>query len=261
MNGRIVPREKAVVYSQDPGFLYGFGVFETLLVCEGKPVFLKEHIGRLRNNARTLGIYIGKDLRAGINAVLNKADFKTARMRVNAWKGVKGSNILISLNSFTPPTGAEYDRGFKVIISRFRINELSGIAGIKSLNYLINALAREEAEKMEADEALLLNTRGLVAEGSRSNIFLVENGKLITPALSCGCLAGITRKVIMDAAERSGIEVIEKDVRPDHLFKAREVFIANSLIGLMPVARINNRRINRSGKDGIYKLLAREYNK
>lgn len=259
LNGKIVPKDRAVVYSQDPGFLYGFGIFETVLIHKHNPVFLKAHIQRLKDNARILGLHIDRDISRHINLLLKKSHFNSARMRINAWKGLKRDNILISLSSFRPYAESKYCKGFKVIISTFKINQSSVISRIKSMNYLVNFLARRQAEEKGADEAFLLNTKGFLVEGSRSNVFLVKQGKLITPAFSSGCLPGITRKVVINIANRCGMDVIEKDVLSGDSFKAEEVFITSSLMGIMPVTSLNRRKINKAEPGPVYKLLADKY--
>jgi len=259
LNGKVVPKEKAVIFCLDPGFLYGFGVFETIRVDEGRALFLKEHIERLRNNAAVLGMHIERNLVVRIKSLLKKSALKSARIRINVWKGISRSNTLIFIQEFFPYPEEVYEQGFKAVISRFRVNEFSVIPRIKSMNYLPNILARYEAEEKGADEAILLNTRGFIAEGSRSNIFLIKGGRLLTPPLSSGCLPGITRKVVINLARKNGIKILQKDITPDYLFRADEVFITNSLLKIMPITSINNRRINKGGAGRVYKFLADKY--
>ena len=130
-----------------------------------------------------------------------------------------------------------------------RRNETSFLSGVKSLNNLDNVLAREEARRRGADEAILLNTRGLVTEGSASNVFLVLDGRLVTPSLSSGCLAGITRQAVLELAAESGLEAIETDVERSAFAVASEAFLTGSVMEVMPLTRLDDRPVG-SGRPG-----------
>jgi branched-chain amino acid aminotransferase len=132
------------------------------------------------------------------------------------------------------------------VVSDVRRNETSLLSRVKSLNCLDNVLARERARRQGADEALLLNSKGMVAEGGASNLFVVEGGGLVTPPIEAGALPGITRAAVMEIAVEAGIACRESNVRLDELREAKEAFLTGSIMGVMPLTRWRNRQ---SGMD------------
>ena len=142
-----------------------------------------------------------------------------------------------------------YRRGMAAVFSAVRRNETSPLSGIKSLNYLDNLLAREDARRRGADEAILLNTRGLVAEGSASNVFLVRGNKLMTPGIQSGALSGITRRAVLELATAAGLEAVESEVEPSAFKDAAEAFLTNSVMEIMPLTRLDDRPVG-SGRVG-----------
>jgi len=135
------------------------------------------------------------------------------------------------------------------LMNRIRRNETSPLSRVKSLNYLDNLLAREEARRQSADEALLLNSQGFVAEGSGSNVFLVMGDDLLTPSVQSGALPGITRQVVLELAAEVGLGAKEAEVEPEALFHATEAFLTSSLKEVMPLTRLDGRAIG-SGQPG-----------
>jgi branched-subunit amino acid aminotransferase/4-amino-4-deoxychorismate lyase len=135
------------------------------------------------------------------------------------------------------------------VVSSIRRNETSPLSAVKSLNCLDNLLAREDARRRGADEAILLNTRGLVAEGSASNLFLVEGGRLLTPSIESGALPGITRQAALELASAAGLEAAESGVEMQALWDAPEVFLTNSVMEVMPLTMLDGRPVG-SGEPG-----------
>jgi branched-subunit amino acid aminotransferase/4-amino-4-deoxychorismate lyase len=140
-----------------------------------------------------------------------------------------------------------------------RRNEASPLSRVKSLNYLDNLLAREEARHKGADEAVLLNTRGLVAEGSASNVFLVGSEGLLTPSIESGALPGITRATVIELAREAGIACAEGEVATEALVQAAEAFLTNSIMGVMPLTRLDGRTVGGSGPGPATKAISRLY--
>jgi branched-subunit amino acid aminotransferase/4-amino-4-deoxychorismate lyase len=136
---------------------------------------------------------------------------------------------------------------------------------LKSANYLNNLLSRKEARAAGADEALLLNERGSLCEGSTSNIFLVKGHTLITPNEECGCLPGITRQAVIELAPETGISVAQREIQPEELLQADEAFLTNSLIELMPLREVGERYIggqsNKGETGGVTEKLMIAYKK
>ena len=139
------------------------------------------------------------------------------------------------------------------------MNEYSAIAGIKSLNYLNFYLARRFAQIKGYNEAIMLNTKGSVVEGSYSNLFIVKNKILFTPSLDCGCLPGIARGVVLDLAKKLKIKVKETRIALKELISADEVFVTNSLIEVMPVTYIKDKKINKGITGEITGILSKQY--
>jgi 4-amino-4-deoxychorismate lyase len=164
---------------------------------------------------------------------------------------------LVIARQYNPYLLKKYRHGFSTCVSGFRQNEYSILARIKSTNYLLCKLAYLEAKEKGFDEAIILNNRGYVAETSRSNIFLVKDGQVFTPSLSCGCLEGITRRAIFDLAKRNHIEIFEGNFTIQDLYDADEVFLTNSLMGVMPINSIKRQPMRR-GK--ITQLFMTQYN-
>jgi branched-subunit amino acid aminotransferase/4-amino-4-deoxychorismate lyase len=156
---------------------------------------------------------------------------------------------MVAAGQYHPYPEQTYDRGFSASISSVRRNSGSVLAGLKSINYLESLLARQKARSSGLDDAILLNDKGLLAEASASNVFIVSGGKLLTPGKESGILPGITRDIILKLATQSGIDTLEQDIELDELVHADEVFLTNSLIEVMPVTRLDMNPVG-NGKPG-----------
>jgi branched-subunit amino acid aminotransferase/4-amino-4-deoxychorismate lyase len=144
-----------------------------------------------------------------------------------------------------------YKTGISCTLSkRFKKNEHSPLSQIKSLSFLENVFCRQQARLGGFEETIFSNTSGFLAEASVSNIFFVKKGVVFTPAVSCGIIPGIVRKIIFEISAESGIKIKEGKYSPSELKKSREVFITNTLIGVLPVTEIDNVKIN-DGKTGV----------
>ena len=231
-----------------PGFLYGYGLFETMLAKKGRVLFLEEHLERLFKSAKKIALPIKQTPSQFTKAIYQEIKPIKSRLtyiRLNAWAGQKGSEFDIITKKYTPPSLQEYSQGWKITLAQNQINENSQLAQIKSLNYLGNYLTRIEAQKKGFNEALFLNTKGFIAEGTRSNIFLVKNGTLLTPSLNCGVLNGIIRQQIIKIAKQNKIPLKETCLKIKDLQSAQEIFLTNSLIGIMPVREAGNFKLKK----------------
>ncbi|MFH1776461.1 MAG: aminodeoxychorismate lyase [Candidatus Omnitrophota bacterium] len=274
LNGRFVPEEQAKVSVLERGFLYGDGVFETMRSYQGKIFRIDEHLSRLKDALDKLMITPSDDisqLKKNTFEVLHRNKLSEAYMRINITRGLfmqpqeKTSKhiatMLILIRKFIPYPDKCYRQGIRAIIATTRQNENSPLANIKSLNYLNNLMAKTEALRRGAQEAIMLNSKGLVCEGAISNIFIVKGKDLYTPAITTGCLNGITRNTVIEIARRKQILVKETDISIEQLSGADEIFITNSLMEVMPVVEINNRRINRARIGRLTQFLMKEYRK
>lgn len=241
-NGRLLPREEVRIDPADAGFLAGDGLFETLLVDDGRAGDVEAHLDRLLQGLPRLAIGLpeSREALAGAVAAVAAAAPPIARLRITVTRGTAaGPTRLISTTPYEPPSPELYRRGVVVVLLEEPwIDSRSPLAGLKSLSYQSNRLALRRAEAAGAFEALLLNERGRLVEGSRSNVILALPDGLFTPPVADGCLPGTVRRRLL---ERSA--VAERSLGRDELGGASEILLTNSLIGVMPVARVGAREI------------------
>ncbi len=248
VDGAIVAEQDAVVPVLDHGFTVGDGVFETLLVRDGVPFALTRHLRRLARSAEGLGIAAPdeSEVRGAVAAVLGASgeDAARARLRITLTSGAgplgseRGSGpatLVVTL----APTSLWPDSSRLATVPWVR-NDRSAVAGLKTTSYAENAVALAEAHRLGASEAVLGDTQGRLCEGTGSNVFVVLGGVLYTPTLDTGCLAGITRELVLEWAP-SVVETREEDHPLDVLRKADEVFITSSTRGVHPVSRVDDR--------------------
>lgn len=248
LNGKFLSGGEAKISVLEPGFLYGWGLFETMRAYKSRIVYLDEHLERLRNSAGSLDIkcpYSSAKLKEIILRLVRINGLGDANVRMTLWKREKGTDILARAKEYQPHSLREYKKGFCACISSLRQNENSRLAQLKTTSYLLYRLAYLEAAGKGFDEALILNQRGYLTEASRSNLFFAKDGELFTPSLKCGCLDGITRKAVFDLAKKYNIRVFEGNFTVSDLSSADEAFLTNSLMGIMPFASLEGRRIGR----------------
>ena len=274
LNGRLIPRSQAKISPFDHGFLYGYGLFETMRAYNGHIFRLDRHLTRLHRSAQSLGLadkLAVFNLEAACTETLETNKLKEARLRlaVSAGEGdmipdpsiCSDPTVLITARNLVLLPPEKYESGFKAMLSSLCRNSRSPLSRLKSACYMENILARMAAKAAGCDEAILLNERGYLAEGSTSNIFLVSNGKLITPSLKSGILSGITREVVLEIARLSNIKTLERRVELKELIEAEEAFMTNSIMELMPLTWFEGKPIG-SGRPGqLTKELLTAYRK
>jgi len=272
LNGCLIPRSQASISVLDYGFLYGYGLFETMRAYGGQVFRLDSHLSRLARSAEILGLPIGAlELKGAVMDTIQANKLGDARIRITISMGEGGMvpdpstcnkpTVLIIAGHYQPYPEQVYQKGFRAVVSSIRRNSQSPLSGLKSANYLENMLAKQEARAAGVDEALCLNEKGLLAEASMSNIFLVTDGILRTPGQESGILLGITRETILELASQLGINTIEQDIRLDELFRAQEAFLTNSLIEVMPLTEVDGKPIG-SGRPGpVTQRLMADYRK
>lgn len=247
-----------------PGRLKGLGVFETLLLEKGEVFFLREHYRRFLHGCDRYVLPKPPDLKKIRNILgdLVKVNrLKNGRIRLIAWRSGWEPHLGIMIVPRETSARPIFSRGFSAIVYPKRFDRPFQIARIKSLDYGFFRRACEYAVNQGHDEALLVDSQGHVIEGSRSNIFCVRKGKILTPALSSGCLAGVTREIVLNLARLSGVKVIKTHIFPRDIQNSDEVFLTNALIGIMPLTRFQGHRIA-SGRPGrVTMKLAQHYEK
>jgi branched-chain amino acid aminotransferase len=274
VNGTITPAQDAVIPVYDHGFLYGEGVYETLRTYNRVPFLLGRHARRLRASAEYLHLQLPFDdrtLAGWIDDTLRAAgELREAYIRILVTRGVgeltydvhatPTPSVIIIVKPLDEPPARAGTEGLHIsIVSVLRNHPGSVNPVIKSNNLLNNAMAMQEANRRGAEEALMCNYRGELAECSQSNFFVVRNGIVLTPGTDAGLLEGITREFLFEVGSALGIAVREATLVPDDLDTIDEAFITGTTRELSPVVRIDDRVIG-SGKPGPITLtLLAEY--
>ena len=263
LNDKFVPTEEAVVSVFDHGFLYGDGVFETMRAYRGKVFLLTDHLARLERSASALALSLPvrrERLADLMREALTRNQLQDAYLRVTVSRGpgeigldpalCKTPTLVIIARPFQPYPDSFYARGVSVMIANTRRNLPEALPShVKSLNYLNNILAKMEAKAAGAHEALLLNHRSEVTEGATSNIFIVREGRLRTPAIAGGILAGLTRGVVLGLAHDLGMATEETRLTVNDLYDADECFLTNTTQEVLPVTRVDGKMIG-NGRPG-----------
>lgn len=248
-NGKVV-KEKFDFKILKRGFLYGDGIFETLIAKNGKIFRFSQHLERMEKGAKICFIEFEKGkLKKEIEKTLKKFNIKEAYMRINLWRkkpetispeGKKESNYLVIFKRLKRYPENFYKNGLRCMISeKIKRNEFSVLSKVKSFNYLEAIIAKTEAKEKGFDEVIFLNTSNYICEASVANIFFFKNEKIYTPSLKTGCLEGITRKILFEICEKEGIEIEEGLYDLSFLNGCREVFLTNTIMGIMPVKEID----------------------
>jgi branched-chain amino acid aminotransferase len=253
MNGNQCPPEDATLSIFDHGVLYGDGVFEGIRFYNHNPLLINDHIERLFASANSIEItipYTAAELISAMTDLSEQASFSDGYIRLVVTRGIGPiglnpigcgpANIFIIATELTMmPAQAVRDGINTIIATTRRISSSALDPRIKSLNYLNNILAKQEANRAHADEAILLNDQNNVAEAVAENVFIVHQGKLFTPPCDDGALNGITRKTILSLAQESGIPYEVSSIPEATLFTADEVFLSGTGAELIPVRSIN----------------------
>lgn len=255
LNGEYVNEKRARIDPSDRGFLLGDGLFETVRVYSGKPFALDRHLDRLADGARKLEIAGLPDIeKLGeiARAVLSKNGLKSARLRITVTRGEEGCDqptLLVKAAEFFGYPERLYASGASAIsLAGYRLSSAT-FSMIKSTSFLTSVLATLAAKRAGADEALLLNERGEVAEGAVSNAFIVRDGAVFTPPLSAGALPGVIRALVLEISAWLGIPASERSLTLDDFAVAEEAFLTNSLMEVVPLAKLDGFSIG-SGKPG-----------
>jgi len=251
LNGRLLSAGEAGIDPSDQGFLYGAGLFETMRAYSGCIFLLDRHINRLLSSAQAIGVenIEAAKLDEACRSVVAANGLHNARVRLTVSRGKSKlfpaawgqPTVLAQAQPFMPPPPEKYRLGYRTKVSRVRRYSGSPLVRHKTTSYLECLLARTQVEAESYDEAMFLNERGNLAEGSTSNLFLVSsNETLRTPPLGAGLLPGITRQFVLEIAGKLGMEAVEKDICPEGLVDFHEAFVTSSLIEIMPLASITD---------------------
>ena len=275
VNGVISPGDRATVPVFDHGFLYGEGIYETLRTYAREPFLFARHMARLRRSAAFMALdvpYSDDDLLGRVRETMAAHDatefLDEAYIRILLTRGIgeltynlsatPTPTLVIIVKPYTPPPARTFVEGIRLALVGVRRNHPDALnPEMKSNNLLNNALAMQEAYRSAADEALMLNHAGELAECSQSNFFLVRQGAVLTPPLSAGLLPGITREFVMELCGELGVPAREAVMTPADLDDADEAFITGTTREVTPVVSVDGRPIG-SGRPGAVTLALLE---
>ncbi|MGZ8704333.1 MAG: aminotransferase class IV [Aeromicrobium sp.] len=253
VNGQLLesPEERAISVL-DHGLIAGDGVFETIKIEDGVPFALTRHLDRLVSSAKGLGI--GEPdisaIREGIDATVEGQEIPFGRLRITVTSGIgplgsprgdKGLTSVVITESCDRPAGIS-----AIATVPWPRNDKGAISGLKSTSYAENALMVEYALARGASEAVMPNTDGMLCEGTGSNIMYVLDGQLVTPTLESGCLAGVTRALVLEWC-RGEIDIVERDEPIDVLRRADEVILVGTTRDIQAMSRVDDREVAAPG--------------
>ena len=263
LNGQVLDKDDAKLSVYDHATLYGDGVFEGIRIYGGKIFQSEAHLNRLFDSAKHIRLAIPctkQELHEAMTETI-RADERTdgyIRLVVTRGAGTLGLSpfkcpsptVFIIVDDILLYPREMYEDGMAVIIAKtVRISPQMLDPRVKSLNYLNNILAKIEAVDAGVPEALMLNARGNIAEGTGENVFIVSDGEVITPPREAGMLVGVTRGIVIHLARRLALPLVEKDIRPDDLYAADECFLTGTAAEVIAVTRIDGTPIG-GGKVG-----------
>ncbi|MBI4383650.1 MAG: aminotransferase class IV [Nitrospinae bacterium] len=260
-NGKI--QEGAEISALDHGFLFGDSVYEVVCTFNNQLCFADKHLKRLRNSASGIQLkvpYSDERFMREIVRTVAVAENEESYVRIVVTRGVgeididpsscERPNVLIYVTPVKPYPSTYYEDGIDVALVTVKRNAREALnPGIKTGNYLNNVLAKMEANRLGAKDALMLNPWGYLTECTTSNFFFARDGVLMTPSLDCGILAGITREIVIQLARENGFVVEEGQWPQEELEKADEAFVTGTVKRVLPVTQLDNRPIG-DGKPG-----------
>jgi len=245
LNGRFVSEAEAVIPVNDRGLMYGDGLFETVRVVNGRPFRLAQHLERLARGADFLKIkppFTPRELQDFAGQLVAKNQMPEAILRLTLTRGPgergytpKAEGRPTTLMTLHPAPALEKPLQWSLITSSFRVLAADPLSSFKTLNKLTHVMARAEAAEKGADEALLINTNGEVAETASGNIFWVYNDKISTTPTGRGVLPGVTRAVVLEICQALDLPTNKRVIKPEALRNSEGIFITQSASGIVPV--------------------------
>jgi len=256
LNGRIVRRGEACVSAFDRGLLYGDGIFETMRAYEGVIFRLNDHLRRLNNSADELRIPMPippDEIANAAQDLVTRNSLQDAYVRITLTRGPhtgslvldtqQTATLLIDCRPLVPYPAKYYRQGISLALSICLRERSSSIARHKTLSYLENLIALDDARGLGALDAIILTDDGFVCECATANIFWVTGGGVRTPSAKLPLLNGITRRVVLESCRKLGLAASESEFRMEDVREADEVFVTNSIMEVMPVADVAMQKI------------------
>jgi branched-chain amino acid aminotransferase len=263
INGEVMDPEEAKIPVMDRGFLFGDSIYETLITFDKKLFRLDKHLERLKNSARLLNMDITvseKDIVNYLQKTVEASSAQNLKVRLVVTRGTgvlsldptgdyQNNIVVIAIpRAENPPEW--YTEGVKAVIADImRTSPKSVDPNAKSGNYLNNVMAYRQAREAGAFEAIMLNQKGHVTEATTSNIWVIKNGKIMTPPIESGLLQGITRTMLLASAKKKGYDISEQTLASEDIFDADEMFLTSTSRYIVPVVQVDGKSIG-SGKPG-----------
>lgn len=267
-NDRIINAADARIAPTIAGLLYGWGVFTTLRVYDGKPIAFDLHWRRMMLHAEKVRVPVPIDIeqaRQALEKLISENAVEQGRARLTLLKGDAGSwqTDPRPRSEFLMFTGAETPRArsdLALTLSPYRVLSTSLLSGVKQTALLENLFALEEARSRHFSEAVLLNERGEIASATAANIFWVQGDEVFTPSLSTGCVAGVTRHFVHEITRKWNLHLVEGGFPIQRLLDAREVFLTSTSREITIVSNFDAKQYpNKHAR--IAKLISREFQK
>ncbi|MCK5254443.1 MAG: aminotransferase class IV [Deltaproteobacteria bacterium] len=258
INGKLIPGEEAKVSVFDHGFLYGDGLFETMRAYQRRIFRLEHHLQRLFLSLEYLKFLIPFNfdyLKEAIYNTIEANRLEDAYIRLTVTRGegatvpdpatCKAPNLIIITREYVPYSSALYQKGYKGKIVGVKPSPHMPTISMKTLNFLNHIIAKMEAKASGFNEGIMVNTDGFVTEGTVSNIFMIKEGSLFTPAKEVGLLPGVTRQAVLEIAEAKGLKTREAKITVNELLMAEEAFLTNALIEILPLVGVDERPLGK----------------
>ena len=269
----LLREEEAKISVLDRGFLFGDSIYEVTDTIENHPIFLDEHFDRLWRSAGKIGLeipFLRTQLKHEIDKTLNHLNVQRAYIRLMITRGVgdltlstksmTACNLIIITKELQENPSWWYEKGVEVIIANTRRTSKETVdPSVKSGNYLNNVMAYNEAVENGAFDAIMLNQKGDITEGTTSNIWMIKDSCFYTPPLNSGLLGGITRMKIIEILKKEGLQFQEKTISKEELKSADEVFLSASTKKIVPIIKIDDVKINNSSPGENTQKLSKLY--
>jgi branched-chain amino acid aminotransferase len=255
-NDEFVPADQPILTAQNRGFRYGDGLFESMRMCNGKLKFAEQHADRLKAGMKALKIEGGNlldeyFLRQKTTELCKKNKFRdNVRFRLSVYRAGEGlytpannkSGYVLEASALTENNYELNKKGLIVDVYDELTKQIDKLANYKTSNSLLYVMAGLYKKQHRLDEAFILNQNGFLCESISSNVFVVYNQQVYTPALSEGCITGVMRGVVMNIAKMNSISMVEAQINPEVLKEADEVFVTNAVGGVRWVMGYGRKR-------------------
>ena len=255
-NGQIVADSQKLFGAENRAFRYGDGFFETIRCYRGRPLWMPQHIQRIENSARLLKMTLpdkfGEDYITRIitDLLTHNRHMQGARVRLAFYRNDVGfyrpqthdTSFLVESSALENENYVLNDKGLFVGVYTENLKGVNLLSSLKTSSALLYVMAAQHARDKKWDDAFILNDRACLAEATSSNIFLVEDKKIYTPAIDQGCVEGVMRNVVMPLAVKEGYKLNECELKPEDLLQVDEVFITNTISGIQWVKGFASKR-------------------